>query len=1039
MFTYKPRILIWDHRQPVSTPPLHRDIIDEHLWNQTSSSPGKHTGLFQTLLDKQKQNIEDPLLGQRVWRPKAIRLNYRVPFEDHGQEDYEFVLDNSFESSLTVPPTQAIRQALTEATTYYTGQIIALQTKRATLQAATPPADLSRDEITRLNTMVEDVNRLSIGSFMFLRTDTHGQWTGGYNQPALQGIKWELSAPNVPIAWRSKYFLDQDRAFTFRLRRDQGAKAQSHHEMRVYFNNDGFVPANKTTCYALVFTKDEGLYFWHFKNMTPASRLALLKRRERILDNGRLTGTEMETIANLKIAIGLAAKNRNNPSSTPAEQPDTAYDLSEMDENAIEINEDVPSADKQQIDDWKAEIKAIQDAKSGGLSDFWTQQLEDLEEILFYDRQQVRLSEDAQKLVDNSNDYTVSFHRRGFIEIIFGDGAANPWVYENKGITKTQNYATMLPGKSRLLIESNGGSWQFHYGHPLHDKVGHLWLQYFDFPYAIPDPVTINAGQSSECTGFMLYDGLDGTPATSPDLRFSLDGYGLTDTATPGYLPPGSSSLLALPGCAIKVYLAEVLPAIGVGSSAVPIPGKYQLRIDFYSKDGAYTPYLYRAEFYLLAGTPADTNKLLWDSMNWMDPSSTNWGNPTGSTGGSGPFNPYDPNWSVGGGIITPPTSTQVSHGLDIIDIDLQETENQGAVQHVRIRDMYKLPAGLPLDLEGRSVDVSLINVQNGAQQYTLTHGIIKNPRFTERAKLQQSPFHAWPGFRSQIDFDVTSLEEVASGAAPCQVIGNGKLPNVYFYELLRNIGLRDDEIKFDKVNPIAGMITGNLSHFLPLCSAGKPADIKPDLYEDTLSFINNVLNQHFNGWKLMFTIVNNFMVADLVRWIPPISERPDIRYSSVHRDFHNLSIRSLEVYQDVSDYYTSIEVRGALNPATGQRYSAKYTINEATDPSFRGTSLYYIGRDRPLVLPINEALRSDAACQMALRAYKATKMRPPYYINLVVHLNPTIHSGMVLWVDNIRIVAESIKYSSIHLRIGQLMTITGRLLDDVPILPPST
>ena len=715
---------------------------------------------------------------------------------------------------------------------------------------------------------------------------------------------WSLAAPNVPVALISTFKLDKNRAFSMRLQRSQAPKGQAKHEFTIEFGT-GF------TLYAIVIGSDGNKStFLHYRNMTPKARKVLLDEMDDILDYGRLTPADMAKIIDLQ---DQAKKIKN-----------TAKGRKTTDEENTQL--------KQLAD---AE-KTLRDSKK--LLPSQQERIAELENELYLKKQDFKLQEDAQDLINKPFDITVQFLRGGYVLI---QSADSRFVYENQRLTgwRPRGYHDGLPDKSEIHIKSDGGQFGFIYGNPKYFSKAIIASQ--DFPLNIAPVVS------------------------------SLDVEDDSDDSSPG--------------CHIAYSLKELQAP--VSTPFVNYPGSYQTVVTMTS-DGRYTPELYRAQLHI-PSAEADPPDLVWDSQ-------------------------------IEGGNLS------ANSGNGIIDVLLRDDARRSRSVDIHI-DNADSTANLPKVLGGLAADVYLYDRTNGDNLYLLTQG-----RIVSAAQPDQRDFASDPeigcggeavitaiGLESFLDIEITAL-----------LIGDSKYPNDYIRELAIDGGLTLDQI--DGI-PIGDVGIPKIERGV----VGEAPAVQPAEGAKYWQWISDVAANHCPGWSLYNDGTSLQLKDDSNR------DKPALAYNiPPHVDVDNpLCIRQgdngVNVYQKLDGYITQVTAVGGKDPLRGERFQHTESIPQADDERFED-SAYYTGVTITEVLPVDDSLMSDKACQLAARRNLGVTPITPggktsWFVDCVVDFDPDVFAGDLVRFYNKKCYIDQVQFASLAASNTSMetMNLTLQLAED--------
>lgn len=386
------------------------DLVTSDLQRSTVMAPAKRSDIRFTQLDDEKT---------------IATLDYKPVWVDAGVNQWRR-LSNDLEKTYRANSRAALQELLDA-------------------ENAKATDDQDADLILSLNARIKQLERGGAGYL--------DNAYGGMGSNAL-GIFWRLSAPNIPVQFKSTFKIQKNRALCFRLQR--GLKPEGQSDQYGFTIEIG----NGTTLYAIEMGADGNKStFIHYRNMKPKDRQELLDQRDALMDLTRLTAVDISSI-NDKEQVIKEAKAAGDNGNTVA--------------------------------DAQAAIEHIKDNKSKPLTSSQQDELDVLENGLYLERKEFRLQEDAESLLGRTIDITVEFLRAGYV-VIRCDKST--FVYENKRlrgwkINGDYGYRDGLPDKSQVLLKSDGGQFSLVYGHPQYKTSGELMTQDFPLPF-VPNAVDI--------------------------------------------------------------------------------------------------------------------------------------------------------------------------------------------------------------------------------------------------------------------------------------------------------------------------------------------------------------------------------------------------------------------------------------------------------------------------------------------------------------------------------------------------------------------
>lgn len=422
-------------------------------------------------------------------------------------------------------------------------------------------------------------------------------------------------------------------------------------------------------------------------------------------------------------------------------------------------------------------------------------------------------------------------------------------------------------------------------------------------------------------------------------------------------------------GTSITARLVPVRAA-STSPEGILTPGTWQLRINL-TTDGAFSPELYWVEMILPPGEMEEA-EVVWDSQNP--------GNPDAPSG----------NW--------------------VQDVLIQSERARGP--HLTVHVARPGLDSLPLLLAGLACDVTLYDRQELRSVTMMRSGkVVVNPNARlrrlslagEAAALKRVSMVG-----SEVAFEAVGLQEFL--AAECQVpfVLNGEYPNDCLHDLCFYAGLHPALY--------AGIPTGDIGiPPIPLEQPGRYPELKIAPGTRTLEAMRHIVREYCPGWQLITDTEGLTLVEHAERdktqqsyGLPP---EVDVRSKYCLRNEWSL-------VQDTSDVITGVTVLGAINPATGVRYSATETIPQMYEEGFED-SVFWIGEERHELCSPDEGLKSDDACTRAARErMNITPLTPdglaPWRGDIEIDLEAEVREGDVIPIFDVKYLVDSIAFGSL-------------------------
>lgn len=417
------------------------------------------------------------------------------------------------------------------------------------------------------------------------------------------------------------------------------------------------------------------------------------------------------------------------------------------------------------------------------------------------------------------------------------------------------------------------------------------------------------------------------------------------------------------PNCHIAYTLKELKPPLN--TSFVNYPGSYQAIVAM-SSGGDYTPELYRAQMHI-PSAQAPPPDLVWDSQVEGKDDSANSGN-------------------------------------GIIDVLLRDDARRSRSVDIHI-DNAESKANLPKVLGGLAADVYLHDRTNGEDLYLLTQGRIVNKHQPDQRDFNTNPDISCGG---QLVITAIGLESFLDVEITARLIGDGKYPNDYIRELAIDGGLTP--------NQISGIPVGDAG--IPRIERGVVGEmpaVQPADGAKYWQWISDVAANHCPGWSLYNDGTQLQLKDDSSR------DRPTITYDiPPHVGVDNpLCMRGeVDVYQKLDGYVTQVTAVGAKDPLRGERYHHTESIPQANDKRFDGSS-YYTGVTITEVLPFDDSLMSDKACQLAARRNLGVTPATPngktsWFVDCTVDFDPDVFAGDLVRVYGKKCFIDQVQFAAL-------------------------
>jgi hypothetical protein len=447
-------------------------------------------------------------------------------------------------------------------------------------------------------------------------------------------------------------------------------------------------------------------------------------------------------------------------------------------------------------------------------------------------------------------------------------------------------------------------------------------------------------------------------------------------------------------GCAITASLEVYRAAATHGN--ITIPALYQVKINLHSDAvepdeahliGRGTPELYWLELHVPAGEYAVFGEPVWDSE-----SPETWDN----------------------GV------------RRIQDVTLRCEDVRSMACDVLIADSGGT-SGLPLSLAQCACDVALIDRWDEDSEWALiTSGMIATLENRRVKSLDGSDgIEATPDVGFGRALAVIGCENFLTSEIEARISGHNKYPNDYLRQIALDAGLHPDLILWDSGNIGAARINKAKPGDYPSC---KPA---PGI--QYLEWMRDVVRNHMPGWALVSTEGG----LDLVRLTGSraVDDRPELAFNipptaaidsplCLRNEFH--------LRQDTRGYVTRVTAIGAINPLTGMRFVATESLPQAHDERF-ADSMYYIGREIAVTLPVDESLTSHAACIKRAREELFSRGRPPHFGTIEIDYDVTLRPAQQPRIFGIKFLITSVGFGALAAGNGGMerMTVEVQLNED--------
>lgn len=314
-------------------------------------------------------------------------------------------------------------------------------------------AETNQERVTELQAMIAD-----LGTWAYWEEKRNLFGDGAV------GLYRSCSTPNVPFRIRSNWTLEEDRPFTLWLHRAKPAEGQRDASLTVQFGD-----------WRLEFRQERECKLVQLAPLTDAQRAAYEEEMTTLLDDGRLTATDKEQIAEWHDAIATVKE--------------TAKLAGRKGDKAL-----LP-AEHAQITGYQQSIDALKESKSGttGASQA---RIDALEKLLYLQSEDVNLQETTQTLFETDLPITIIPQRRGYLSIHLGRGA-NYSTIEVKSIKQRKQLDTVIR-RTPVEISGNGGALWFKCSYVRVEKTAQLLSASRNAGFPVPDGASFVADWSAD-------------------------------------------------------------------------------------------------------------------------------------------------------------------------------------------------------------------------------------------------------------------------------------------------------------------------------------------------------------------------------------------------------------------------------------------------------------------------------------------------------------------------------------------------------------
>lgn len=503
MFKHTPRLKIKGFWGQPEHPSFTTNVMADSEW-KSAISRNEAIRLRRYDLDANlNENEED--------QHRAISLDYTLDGKDNRLADYTQIVSKEE------------RELRTAALEIYKKEKADLEKKKEN----STDGKLSDDDAERLVDVTNLIKQLEEKGPGYLEVSPDAFGDGR------QSIYQSLSVPNVPSHLISNFKIEKDRPFCLWLYRFKAHEEQEDPSFNIIWGH-----------WRLELKQDNNAVLYRYVDKTNRKQIDLVEKEIKdILDLGRLTLTDKRFIETQKDAIeAVKAKAKEDGRSS----------------------DEYTDEEKLAIKNYELAIDARRESKKG-LSADQEDTIKELKAQIYADTQNVNLHEASQSLYNVPLRLVFLPQRRGYLTIQLLD-ATQPFVYEDKVITKTRQTGTMWE-KTPFEIRTNGGAYILKYGNPLFAKKGTLKLNPCIPGWDVATEDREVRGQTEKPAG--------------TDIEFEF----------------------------IKVDNGMVSP--------YKAPS-FQLSM-LLTSDGNYAPYLYSANLFAPAGDRDGSLEVEWDSIDHLD------------------------------------------------------------------------------------------------------------------------------------------------------------------------------------------------------------------------------------------------------------------------------------------------------------------------------------------------------------------------------------------------------------------------------------
>lgn len=429
------------------------------------------------------------------------------------------------------------------------------------------------------------------------------------------------------------------------------------------------------------------------------------------------------------------------------------------------------------------------------------------------------------------------------------------------------------------------------------------------------------------------------------------------------------------PGTSISFELIELRAA--VTRDGIPLPTRYQVRVDLNSDTmsdrkewGKFTPELYGLEMHIPAPPVTEPGETVYDSQ-------VQGANPNANSGNR------------------------------ITDVLFQNEKDSGFTGQLHVESSNGA-ANLPLLIAGCAAQLSLYDREELTTLDLISHGLANvatHPRLNG-LEIDEDEIDILETIGNEVVIDIGGV----SGFLNKEIKQRFSSHSEYVADALivhaRDAGL--------PVSAYAG-ITPGAGPRIEDRRPGKAPTAKASAGTTFWDAMQQLVKSHAPRWQLWEDENGLRFTSKSFRL------RVDLAYNNEVPTSSKLRLRGksgeaggFKLTQDLRNYYTSATFVGAVNPLTGLRFTATESIPQATDRRFIN-SMFYTGIEKHYTAPVDENLRSEAACRLAARDHlnitpNTAQGLPPWFGTIETDFDLSVKAGDIPTVFGVKFLITKVE-----------------------------